>query len=47
MKAINDDDDDDDERKKTKKTKCVSNDRSGQYDQNAYFFVKIGAILGG
>ena len=39
MKAINDDDDDDDdddERKKTKKTKCVSNDRSGHDDQNAY-----------
>ena len=31
-----DDDDDDDARKKSKKTKCVSNDRSGHEDQNAY-----------
>ena len=32
--------------KKTQKTKCVSNDRSGQCDQNAYRIVKIGAIFG-
>ena len=30
---------------KRENTKCVSNDRGGQCDQNAYFFVKIGAIL--
>ena len=37
--------DDDDERKKTDKTKCVSNDRSGHDDQNAYRIIKNGAIL--
>ena len=31
--------------KKTGKTKCVSNDRSGQCDQNAYRIVKIGVIF--
>ena len=40
MKVIDDDDDDDDfdddERKKSRKTKFVSNDRSGHDDQNAY-----------
>ena len=48
MKVINDDDfDDDDERKKSKKTKFVSNDRSRHDDQNAYWIIKIGAILEG
>ena len=49
MKVIDDDGDDDafddDERKKSKKRKCVSNDRSGHNDQNAYRIIKIGAIL--
>ena len=50
MKVIDDDDDfddDDDERKKSKKTNFVSNDRSGHDDQNAYWIIKNGAILGG
>ena len=52
MKVIDDDDDDDDfddddERKKTQKTNIVSNDRSGHDDQNAYWIIKNGAILGG
>ena len=49
MKVIDDDDDafDDDERKKSKKTKCVSNDRSGHEDQNADRINEIGAILEG
>ena len=33
-------------KKKTKKPKCVSNDRSRRDDSNAYWIVKIGAILG-
>ena len=40
-----DDDDDDDERKNLKKTKLVSNDRSGHDDQFCPKIVKIGAIL--
>ena len=40
-----DDDDDDDERKNLKKTKFVSNDRSGHDDQFCPKIVKIGAIL--
>ena len=50
MKVLNFDDDDDendDERKKTKKTKFVSNDRSGHDDQKAYRIIKNGAILEG
>ena len=48
MKVIDDDDDfDDDERKKSKKTNFSSNDRSGHDDQNAYWIIKNGAILGG
>ena len=50
MKVIDDDDDDDfddDERQKSKKTNIVSNDRSGHNDQNAYWIIKNGAILGG
>ena len=48
MKVIDDDDDfDDDERKKSKKTNFVSNDRSGHDDQNEYWIIKNGAILGG
>ena len=39
-----DDDDDDD---KQKKTKWLSNDRSGHDDQNGYRIIKIGAILKG
>ena len=42
-----DDDDDDDERKNLKKTKLVSNDRSGHDDQFCPKIVKIGAILVG
>ena len=42
-----DNDDDDDDRKNSKKTKCVSNDRSGHDDQNEYRIIKIGAILEG
>ena len=48
MKVLNfddDDDDDDDERKNLKKTKFVSNDRSGHDDQFCPKIVKIGAIL--
>ena len=41
------DDDDDDERQKSKKTNFSSNDRSGHDDQNAYWIIKNGAILGG
>ena len=33
--------------KKSKKTNIVSNDRSGHDDQNAYWIIKNGAILGG
>ena len=33
-------------RETTKKTMCVSNDRSGQCDQNAYRIIKIGVIFG-
>ena len=51
MKVIDDDDDDnfddDDERKISKKTNFVSNDISGHDDQNAYWIIKNGAILGG
>ena len=50
MKVIDDDDDDDfddDERKKSKKTNFSSNDRLGHDDQNAYWIIKIGAILDG
>mgnify|MGYP005683189693 CR=1 FL=1 len=50
MKVIDDDDDDDDfddEEKKLKKTNFSSNDRSGHDDQNAYWIIKIGAILEG
>ena len=32
---------------KTKKSKCVSNDRSHHDDQNEYRIIKIGAILKG
>ena len=39
------DDDDDDERKSLKKTKFVSNDRSGHDDKFCPKIVKIGAIL--
>ena len=50
MKVIDDDDDDDDdfdydERKKS--NNFSSNDRSGHDDQNAYWIIKNGAILGG
>ena len=31
---------------RAKKTKCVSNERSGHDDENAYWIIKIGAILG-
>ena len=44
MKVINDDFDDD-ERKNLKKTKFVSNDRSGHDDQFCPKIVQIGAIL--
>ena len=52
MKVIDDDDGDgddfdNDERKKSKKTNLSSNDRSGHDDQNAYWIIKNGAILGG
>ena len=53
MKVIDDDDDDDDddfdddEWKNSKKTNFSSNDRSGHDDQNAYWIIKNGAILGG
>ena len=33
--------------KKTKNSKCVSYESSGHDDQNAYWIIKIGAILGG
>ena len=48
MKVTDDDDDafDDDERKKIEKNNFVSNDRSGHDDQNAYWIIKNGAILG-
>ena len=51
--ADNDDDDNDDHddnddcENKSKKTKCVSNDRSRHEDQFCPKIVKIGAILGG
>ena len=41
------DDFDDDERKKSKKTNFSSNDRSGHDDQNSYWIIQNGAILGG
>ena len=36
-----------DDKKKTKKSKCVSNDRSHHDDENEYRIIKIGAILKG